>query len=219
MVLPVLYSFRRCPYAMRARMALLYAGINCQVREVALKDKPSAMLQVSPKGTVPVLILEDGQVIDESLDIMLWALHQKDPENWRGTAEEMKISLEWIKQNDDQFKTHLDAYKYPQRLQNSNDVDRVHQARDKAFTFLIKLNEKIGGQDYILGAQRRLADVALFPFVRQFSMVDSTWFDQTPIPWVHRWLNRFLKDELFLKVMQKYPLWTPAQTDVYTLQS
>ena len=183
---PVLYSFRRCPYAMRARMALYSSGIVCELREVVLRNKPETMLALSPKGTVPVLLTCEGKVIDESLDIMLWALRQNDPEDWlspqHGSLEGM---LALIERNDFEFKDHLDRYKYPVRYEG---VDTV-QERTKGELFLQDLEQHLSKNSCLFGAKLSLADFAIAPFVRQFANVDKSWFDQTPYTGVQDWLN------------------------------
>jgi len=191
-----LYSFRRCPYAMRARMALRYSGVPVDIIEVSLKAKPAEMLAISPKGTVPVLDA-DGQVIDESLEIMRWALAQNDPENWLldGDARIAKL----IETNDQGFKVHLNRYKYAERYpEQPMEVYRAEGVR-----FLQKLDELLEGRDYLLTDHPCLADIALLPFVRQFAHVDREWFAQTPYRRLQDWLQRFLASALFTSVMAK----------------
>lgn len=200
---PVLYSFRRCPYAIRARMALRYAGITIRIREIELKNKPAAMLEVSPKGTVPVLELGNGQVIDESLDIMLWALSFSDPSGWLKSEDQPAIH-QWITSNDQLFKPLLDNYKYPQR---SKEQDPIYY-RNQAMSFLESINEALNKHQWLVSEKPCLADVALFPFIRQFSMVDSDWFWQNSLQKLHAWLQRMLELEIFLSVMKKYETWT-----------
>jgi glutathione S-transferase len=209
---PVLYSFRRCPYAMRARMALYSSGIVCELREVVLRNKPETMLALSPKGTVPVLLTCEGKVIDESLDIMLWALRQNDPEDWlspqHGSLEGM---LALIERNDFEFKDHLDRYKYPVRYEG---VDTV-QERTKGELFLQDLEQHLSKNSCLFGAKLSLADFAIAPFVRQFANVDKSWFDQTPYTGVQDWLNAFLCDEHFTVVMDKYAPWKEGDSPVF----
>jgi glutathione S-transferase len=201
-MLPILYSFRRCPYAIRARMAVHYAGIEVELREVLLKDKPEAMLSVSSKGTVPVLVLPDGQVLDESYDVMCWALNQQDPDYWRSGKLEAELD-ELIRFNDGEFKTHLDHYKYFDRF----PMQPMEYYRSQAENFLAVLEEKLTAQKYLLAEAISLADVAIFPFIRQFAFVDKGWFDNSPYPKLKSWLNSFLNSELFLAVMEKHPVW------------
>jgi len=202
MPLPILYSFRRCPYAMRARAALLASGIAVELREVVLRDKPAAMLTASPKGSVPVLVLPDGKVIDESWDIMLWALHQYDPHGWLGQNEcYLQAALPWLNENDTTFKRNLDRYKYPERFPEQTQTDY----RSAGELFLLKLEQSL--KPYLLGSSFTLADATVLPFVRQFTAVDANWFFQAPYPAVSAWLNEFTASEAFTKVMQKFPVW------------
>lgn len=198
---PVLYSFRRCPYAMRARMALYVSGLTCELREVVLRDKPPEMLSLSSKATVPVLQLSDGRVLEESLDIMRWALSQNDPREWLAVDQDCLDQL--IGQNDRQFKTYLDGYKYAARYEN---VDPLEQ-RTQAEVILKDLNHRIRQAGFLCGPQPSLADFAIFPFIRQFAFVDMTWFRSTAYEALIKWLDYFLAHEVFLKVMEKYPQW------------
>lgn len=199
---PLLYSFRRCPYAMRARMALGYAGVAVRVIEVSLKAKPSQMLALSPKGTVPVLSL-DGLVIDESLAIMEWALAHHDPEDWRLTDNPPAQSLmaQLIAENDRQFKPYLDRYKYAERYPEQP----MEHYRAAGEVFLRKLDGLLAEHEYVLADHLSLADVALAPFVRQFAHVDRSWFSATPYAHLQAWLQRFLASPLFLESMTKSP--------------
>ncbi|CAI8779273.1 glutathione S-transferase [Pseudomonas chlororaphis] len=198
-----LYSFRRCPYAMRARLALRYSGVPLEIVEVSLKAKPAAMLALSPKGTVPVLSV-DGRVIDESLDIMRWALAQHDPQDWLlkddGPAQQRIEAL--IAENDQVFKLHLNRYKYAERYPEQP----MEYYRSQGEVFLRQLDELLSQRDYLLAEHPSLADMALAPFVRQFAHVDREWFAQTPYRNLQRWLQRFLESELFTQVMAKPPL-------------
>ncbi len=195
---PILYSFRRCPYAMRARMALLMSGAAYDHREVLLRDKPAAMLAASPKGTVPVLILNDGTVIDESIDIMRWALAQHDPEDWLAAADAALIAA-----FDGDFKHHLDRYKYPDRYDGD---PLVH--RDAGLAMLAELGTVLADQAYLGGEGRRFSDIALFPFVRQFAAVDAAWFELQVPNSVQDWLKRLMFSDLFDQAMVKHPRWT-----------
>ena len=203
MGLPILYSYRRCPYAIRARMALRYANIVVETREIHLRDKPQHMLACSPKGTVPVLVLESGEVIDESLEIMQWALSQHDPAGWQ---EDEEASLALIQQNDGPFKAALDRYKYAIRF--PEQPAEAYRAQGEAFLAL--LEQRLTLQDFLLGSEIRLADVAIFPFIRQFSMVDVDWFASVPYPAVRAWLNQWLSREVFTGVMQKQTVWVES---------
>ncbi|GAA6156775.1 glutathione S-transferase [Pyruvatibacter sp. HU-CL02332] len=197
---PILFSFRRCPYAMRARMALLVSETPVRLREVVLRDKPEEMIEVSPKATVPVLLPEEGRVIDESLAIMLWALERNDPHDW---LDNQQASLDLIQEADSGFKDKLDRYKYPTRYEG---VDPIEQ-RDSGVMFLKKLDEMIAPEGQLLGAEPRLADHAIFPFVRQFANTDREWFDALPLPALQKWLEGHLASDLFATTMTKYPQW------------
>jgi glutathione S-transferase len=205
--LPVLYSFRRCPYAIRARMALAYARVPVELREVVLRDKPQAMLQASPKGTVPVLVLPDGTVIDESLELMHWALARSDPGHWSGEAVRGRRD-EWIAVNDGDFKTALDRYKYADRY--PEHPAEVYRGRGE--THLARMDEVLSEHRWLHGEQPGITDVALFPFVRQFAMVDEAWFRAGRFRDLCRWLDAWLAHPLFLAVMAKYRPWAPGQT-------
>jgi glutathione S-transferase len=197
---PTLYSFRRCPYAMRARMALFYTGCAVEIVEVSLKAKPAELLARSPKGTVPVLVLAE-QVIDESLDIMGWALAQHDPDNWLLTHDPSAQSTmaELIAYNDQTFKHHLDRYKYAVRHPEHSQEHYRHLGA----VFLQRLEDRLAGSAYLIADHLSLADVALAPFVRQFCYVDPDWFWQSPYPKLQVWLERFLSSPLFIAIMAK----------------
>lgn len=197
----ILYSYRRCPYAMRARMALRYAGIEIEHREIELRNKPQSMLQVSPKGTVPVLCV-GGMVLDQSIDIMRWALKQSDPDGW-GDGDDA-IAQTWISKNDGPFKTLLDQYKYPNRFP---DLDQEVILNDALELMLLPMEKSLQAHSYLLGSKMTWIDVAIFPFIRQFSMVDQKQFEQLPIPATKKWLAQHLQSDLFESVMQKFPVW------------
>lgn len=199
-VLPILYSFRRCPYAMRARMALLASGVSYEHREVLLRDKPAAMLAASPKGTVPVLVLADGSVIDESIDIMRWALGQSDPENWMARPDAALVA-----DYDGAFKHHLDRYKYWGRY----GVDPVEH-RAAGLVMLAALDARIADQAYMGGATRGFSDVAIFPFVRQFAGVDPPWFEAYAPHRVREWLGALIASDLFERAMVRLAPWAPS---------
>jgi glutathione S-transferase len=180
----VLYSFRRCPYAMRARLALAISETPYVLREVVLARKPEAMLEASPKGTVPVLVLANGTVIDESIEIMRWALAQNDPEGWLDRDD-----AALIEHNDGPFKHDLDRYKYPDR----HDSDAmVH--RERGMEFLRLLDERLSHDAQLCGSTRGIADAAIMPFVRQFAAVDRDWFAAQPIPHLQKWHDRRVGD-------------------------
>jgi glutathione S-transferase len=195
----VLYSYRRCPYAMRARMALKYAGIDVAIREISLRNKPKQMLAISPKATVPVLVSSDGQVIDESLDIIYWALDQQDPDGW--LAVDVDSSKALIAENDYFFKVALDSYKYAERHPEKTQAEHCAVGE----IFLQKLERLLGESYGLFGVLPTLADIAIFPFVRQFRGVDTAWFEASPYPKLKVWLTTLVESELFVSIMQKYP--------------
>lgn len=198
----VLYSFRRCPYAMRARLGLLSAGIKVELREVVLKNKPPKMLAISPKGTVPVLQLTDGTVIDESRDIMLWALEQNDPQNLLDKAVRTEADV-LIDQNDNEFKYWLDRYKYADRhLEMTQE-----EYRQRGEVFLQQLEKQLEKQAYLLGDKVTVADIGIMPFVRQFAHVNREVFYGLPYPNLQRWLQDWLQHPLFLQAMTKFKPW------------
>ncbi len=203
-VLPVLYSFRRCPFAMRARMALLVSGQTVELREILLRAKPEAMLEASPKGTVPVLVLGDGSVIDQSLDIMRWALLRHDPEGW--LAGDDTGLMETF---DGPFKHHLDRYKYPSR---HGEDPLVHQSAGLAL--LAALDERLSASAYLCGPDPTLADIALFPFIRQFAATDQPWFDSQPLPHLQAWLAGLTGSDLFDRAMLRLAPWQPGDAPV-----
>ena len=211
--LPVLYSFRRCPYAMRARLALAVSGVGYELREVSLKSKPAELLGASPKGTVPVLVLPDDQVIDESLNIMRWALEQNDPHGWLSPALDDLLAL--IAGNDGEFKYSLDRYKYPNRypLESDGDVQAFAlTARSKAAGWLKTLESRLvqGWQVWLCGPRASLADMATLPFVRQFAHTDAAWFAAQPWPMLQAGLARFEASSLFESVMVNHKPWRSA---------
>lgn len=190
---PILYSFRRCPYAMRARLALYHAKISHEHREVDLKNKCKELLIISPKGTVPVLLLSDGKVLEQSLDIMVWALQ---------SALSSK-DQELIKENDDSFKIALDRYKYPNRYDEQKSIDY----REECLKFINKVENML--TPYLSGNQPGLTDMALFPFIRQFVHVDEDWFKKAHYPKLKEWLLYFNSSKLFDHLMIKYEIWLP----------
>jgi glutathione S-transferase len=199
MAVPILYSYRRCPYAMRARMALRYAGIAVEIREIALRDKPQSMLKVSPKATVPVLVLEDGTVLEESLDIMHWALQQNDSDGW--LAADGELTQQLISENDGGFKQALDKYKYAIRFPEQP----AESYRAQGEVFLQKLESLLKQSKFLLKDQVSLADIATFPFIRQFASVDADWFETVPYPKLKVWLKGLVESELFASIMEKQP--------------
>jgi glutathione S-transferase len=207
--LPVLYSFRRCPYAIRARLALRYTGINVALREILLKEKPADMLTASPKGTVPVLVLngEVQEVIDESLDIMLWALGQNDPDGW--LEPDLADARQLIDANDHQFKPWLDRYKYPDRHADIESGEPLEHCE----TFLRALEARLQNTEYLFDSRVSLVDMSIYPFVRQFAFTDMDWFQASDYKELNRWLQTFLDSRLFTSVMEKYPQWQPGDTE------
>lgn len=204
LTLPILYSFRRCPYAMRARLALLVSDTAVELREIVLRDKPAAMIAASPKGTVPVLVLADGTVLDESFDILRWALAQNDPEGWLGGDDAALIVT-----FDTAFKHHLDRYKYPDR----HGTDSAEH-RTAALALLGALEPRLAGTAYLCGNRLTLTDTAILPFVRQFAAVEPDWFAQQPLPHAQRWLAAFLASPLFARAMRRVPPWRPGDAPV-----
>jgi glutathione S-transferase len=186
---------------MRARMTLKYAGIEVEHREIELRNKPQSMLQLSPKGTVPVLCLED-LVLDQSLDIMHWAIKQSDRDAWANVDD--ATAKAWIDKNDGRFKTLLDQYKYPNRFPELNQDAVLQEALE---LMLLPLEGSLQSSKYLLGMQLSWVDIAIFPFIRQFSMIDIKKFEQLPIPVTKQWLAEHLDSELFNDVMQKHPVW------------
>ena len=208
----VLYSFRRCPYCMRAHMALKYSGIKVELREVDLQDYPPQALEISAKATVPVLQLADGTVIDESWDILKWALTQNDPDNWSGKNNEHALDAEiLIETNDFSFKEDLDHYKYADRHPEHSE----EHYRKACEVFIEELEDMLSENSYLLADELSLADIGVFPFVRQFSLVDKEWFEQAPYPRVRQWLNKLINSELFNDVFQKHELWQESAPAVY----
>ena len=209
---PVLYSFRRCPYCMRAHMALKNSNIKVELREVDLSDMPQEATDISAKATVPILILPDGTFLDESWDIVKWALEQNDPDNWLGDSNKYLLDAEMlVETNDFSFKEHLDHYKYADRYQQFSQ----EHYRKACEEFIEELEDMLTDNEYLLASQLSLADIAVFPFIRQFSLVDKDWFDQSRYIYVQRWLNNLTTSQLFQNVFQKHELWKAGDTAVY----
>lgn len=205
---PVLYSFRRCPYAMRARMAIAEAGIPVRLREILLRDKPDEMLAASSKGTVPVLILPDGHVIDESLDAMHWALGQSDPDGWLSADTDKTNAL--IEEGDGAFKHHLDRYKYSTRYEDAD----AETHRSAGFDILKRWDEALSVHGQFFGLAPTLADIALFPFVRQFRIAGPDWFDAADLPALQGWLSGHMESDRFEAIMTKHPLWKETGEEI-----
>ncbi len=209
--LPVLYSFRRCPYAMRARLALQVSGQSYRLREIRLSARPQELYDLSPKGTVPVLQLPGGSVIDESLAIMHWALEREDPLHWLPTNGEQTATTSILLAGlDTDFKPNLDRYKYADRYPGA--VSLEHRAA--ACEFLFKLESILAHSPFLFGESAQLADMALAPFVRQFAMADKPWFDEQPWTGLNNWLERFLRSPLFAAIMPKRDVWVPGEADL-----
>lgn len=203
----ILYSFRRCPYAMRARLALLVSGIRVELREIVLRDKAPAFLATSPKGTVPVLVTDEDEVIEESLDIMLWALKRNDPEGWLDMPEE---GHELIATVDGPFKTALDRYKYDTRYGSDAEAER-----EKAALILREFDERLQESPWLMGETATLADMATITFIRQFANTDRTWFDAQDWTALSRWLDTFLASDRFKEIMDKHPKWQSGDAPTY----
>ena len=202
MSFPILYSFRRCPYAMRARLAILLGKKVVQLREVVLQDKPEALTSISLKATVPVLQFSSGQIIEESLEIMLWALQEHSI--WQALdTEQRKQSLLLIEHNDISFKNALDRYKYADRYPQQSTAEY----RAEGEIYLDILEQRLTQSEGLVANELTLADFAILPFVRQFAFVDMAWFESSPYPAVRNWLQAFLNSEVFLQIMHKYPQW------------
>ena len=204
---PILYSFRRCPYAIRARLALVASGLSVELREVLLRDKPVSLLHYSPKGTVPVLLLSDGTVIDESLDIIHWTLRQSDGAGLLADLNEQQRvdAYQLISQNDGAFKDNLDRYKYSDRYPEKS----AQYYRQSAELFLSDLDKRLEQNHYLLGQKPSIADLAIFPFIRQFAFVDKAWFDQSSYSQLQRWLEQHLASDGFDHCMMKLEPWQP----------
>jgi len=202
---------------MRARMALIVAEVQCELREVDLKDKPAEMLDVSPKGTVPVLLFADGSVLEESLDIMLWAFSQTDVQAWlHPGAGHLDDMLDLIERNDGEFKHHLDRYKSPDRYTHEENPDPLHH-RAEACAFLTQLELLLNDNDFLFGPHASLADIAIFPFIRQFAAADPDWFASLDSPRLHAWLTGWQDSDLFTAAMHKHAVWQPSNTAVFLL--
>jgi glutathione S-transferase len=213
MPVPILYSLRNCPYAMRARIGIHKAQLQIDLREVNLKQKPVEMLAASAKGTVPILVLDNEQqpptVIDESLDVMLWALRNNDPDNLLYSHDQSALPnmLKLIAQFDNEFKTCLNAYKAAKRYREDN----VIECRQACEVFIQELENRLIESYFLVSAQESLADIALVPFIRQFAKVERQWYLQAPYPKVRQWLNQYLQSTIFTKVMAKHDLWVTKE--------
>jgi glutathione S-transferase len=212
-MLPILYSFRRCPYAMRARLAIAVSKQPVRLREIILKNKPAELLAISPDKTIPVLQILDQnnnttQVLTESLEIMVWALHQNDPEQWLNGPLNDMLSL--IDQNDNEFKSWLDKYKYADR----HIEHEPNYYREQAEDFIMQLEQHLQHHQYLFSHNITLADMAIVPFIRQFASVDQEWFEQSPYVAVQKWLNTLINGPLFSDCMVKYPTWLSSGEEI-----
>ncbi len=212
MTLPILYSFRRCPYAMRARMVLLHSKIQCEIREIKLSNKPKEMLAISPKGTVPVLILENGDILDESLDVMLWAIEQGNLRNLFNSGK--KEILDLIKINDGEFKDAIDRYKYSSLYPEKPMIEY----RKMGELFLEKIESYLEKNKFIFGKNISLADLAIFPFIRQFCRVDIDWFNSSLFKKIKEWTLFFEGSENFIDIMRKIKPWTAGDKPTLFLE-
>ena len=202
--LPLLYSFQRCPYAIRARLALLSSKTTCIIREVKLSAKPIELLAASPKATVPVLVLADDSVIEQSLDIMRWSLTRHDPAGWLEDQDDHLIEA-----NDGPFKHHLDRAKYPDRYGSDADTHRA-----ACLDMLRPLEERLATTPHLCGKAMSLTDAAILPFVRQFASIDRRWFDAQPLPYVRHWLDRLIASHLFETAMIRLSPWRTGDPDI-----
>lgn len=215
---PILYSLRNCPYAMRARIAIYKANLPVLLRDVILSNKPAEMIASSPKGTVPILVLEQDKssvshlVVEESLEIMLWALAQSDPMDllYIDDPDALPDMLSLIARFDDEFKNCLEQYKCAKRYKEDN----LTECRQLCEPYLAELEQRLGQHAYIMSDKESLADIALLPFIRQFARIERQWYLQSPYPSVRQWLNHYLQSVMFTKVMAKYPLWLENREEV-----
>lgn len=209
----ILYSFRRCPYAMRARLAIAYSGIQVELREVVLKDKPASLIEISPKATVPVLLTTEQTVIEESIEIMEWALLKNDSENWfqQLSKQQKEHGKTLINDNDGKFKYYLDRYKYADRFPEHSE----QYYREQGELFLQKLEDLLNQHRYLLDDRITWADMAILPFIRQFASVNKAWFDNAHYPKLQNWLQQFLDSELFKKIMPKFKQWHDGDEPIF----
>ncbi len=225
MALPILYSLRNCPYAMRARLAIFKSHQAVALRDVVLTNKPPEMILASPKATVPILVLDkimptdneskadaSGKVIDESLDIMLWALQVSDPHDLLHSAkpETFKAMLALITEFDVEFKLRLEAYKCAKRYHESNLIE----CRKACEAYIQLLENRLSEHKFLMSGRESLVDIALLPFIRQFARIERQWYLQSPYPKLKQWLNNYLQSPMFTKVMAKHPLWLESGEEV-----
>ena len=209
--LPILFSFRRCPYAMRARLALAVSEQSVVLREVELRNRPPELVEVSPKATVPVLILPEGRVLEESREIMLWTLANRDPEGWLlSDSAQCDLTEQLLAECDGDFKYHLDRYKYENRYENVDSIEH----REAASEWLRKLDSQLASSSFLFGARTSFADMAIAPFVRQFAFADRDWFDAQSWSGLRAWLDEFIESALFARVMSKYASWRAGDEEL-----
>ena len=212
-ILPVLYSFRRCPYAMRARMAIILSSAECELREVLLKNKPQEMLNISPKGTVPVLTF-DNKVLDESMDVINWAFAKDSSKFLKYSSSESKLSNYFIELFDSKFKYHLDRYKYANRYERTSED---HQ--DECLKILMELNESIDADPWIFGPTISLLDISILPFIRQCNIANPHWFLEQDFQKVINLLGYFESSALFHIAMKKFDEWNPENSQIVIFPS
>ena len=202
---PILFSFRRCPYAMRARMAIKLCNLKCEIREINLKSKHKLFLELSPKGTVPILLLQDGSVIDESLEIIEWATSKQDPLNLMPKNQNIyQDDITLIKKIDNEFKFHLDRYKYSSRYEDASGNEHKLKARN----ILVELNSILENKKWLRGDDPTLSDISILPFVRQYRIADIEWFDEKlDLPNIKKWVHNFIDSSMFIKIMTKNKTW------------
>ena len=210
---PILYSFRRCPYAMRARLAIKASGLIVEIREVELKNKPKEFLNISPKATVPIVCISSKQIIEESLDIMEWALKINDPMKLLKNEKLNRIEIHSILNKlENEFKQNLDRYKYSSRF----DLPNPKLYRDKNLQTLNEFNNLLQNNKGICSSNLSLLDYAVFPFIRQFRNVNSVWFDSLELKFLQTWLYELIDSDEFSSIMKKYEIWKPNQKPIYT---
>lgn len=211
--LPILYSLRNCPFAMRARIAIYFSQQQVILRDVVLSDKPEIMLAASPKGTVPVLVLSNQKIIDESLEVMLWALKESDPDDFlqKNDPDALSNMLKLISLFDSEFKTCLEAYKCAKRYHEST----LTICRQACEVYIQNLERRLSEHDFLMSSKPSLADIALLPFIRQFARVERQWYLQSPYPKLRQWLNNYLQSSMFTRVMIKNSLWTVNNNTIY----
>ena len=205
---PILYSFRRCPYAMRVRFVLRKAKIKIELRAILLKKKPKEFLKLSKDGTVPILLIPGKTVIQESLDIIFWAFDQK--KNEKESVDQKSLDL--IKKIDTCFKKNLDNYKYP----NKFDIKNTKKYRDKNLSYLHILNEKLKEKKFLKSDELSFLDYSIFPFIRQFRNVDPNWFDSLKFDYLINWFSFIVESKEFNDIMKKYSVWEPKNNPIIT---